>query len=368
MIASDSTTSEQRKALFSGRSGSIHPTPRIALIGTGQVAKALAGRVDTLMKRKRLPPISLIQVLNSRGAGEKGTTSWSDCVTQLAALPRNGRVDPLPDLVSDTDLIIDLTASDAVASQHAVWLEEGRAIVTANKRGLGESNHRAEGILAAGKGTDRYRDSATVGAGLGAIRRLRELRFCGEEVFDIAGVLSGTLAWLFDHFDGSRPFSDLVREAHELGLTEPDPRDDIGGGDVIRKLRILARAVGWEVGDHDLSIDSLLLCNNGPDPWADIAEMDAAFAALFSEQPSSEARPAVVARARPGDYRVSVEWLLPNDPLAQRDGCDNAILIRSERYDERPLILRGPGAGPELTAGAVLEDVLLLVQSTASGE
>lgn len=343
----------------SGLSPWVESTARVALLGTGQVAEALAQRVDALTARDLLPALSLVQVLNSRGANTETSTKWTDPVERLADLPRNGQADPLPHLTPEAGLVIDLTASDAVASQHTVWLEEDKIVVTANKRGLGESDRRAKALLEAEQRPGRYRDSATVGAGLGAIRRLREMSLCGEKVFEIAGVLSGTLAWLFDHFDGGRPFSDLVREAYSLGLTEPDPRDDIGGGDVARKLRILARSVGWEVPDDSLVVDALLRCGDGSDPWVDISEMDEAFAALFSKQPSPGAKPAVVARAHPGDYRVSVEWLHPNDPLAQRDGCDNAILIRSERYDERPLILRGPGAGPELTAGAVLEDVLL---------
>lgn len=338
-------------------------TVPIALVGTGQVAEALAKRIDALTARNLLPPISLFQVLNSRGANADASTKWTDRVERLSDLPRNGQADPLPHLAPGVELVIDLTASDAVASQHPVWLAEGRIVVTANKRGLGESDRRARALLEAEQRPGRYRDSATVGAGLGAIRRLRELNLCNEEVFEIAGVLSGTLAWLFDHFDGSRPFSDLVRDAHGLGLTEPDPRDDVGGGDVVRKLKILARAVGWDVPDDGPSVDLLLNCGNGTDPWADIAALDEAFAALFAEQPRPDAKPAVVARAKPGDYRIAVEWLLPSDPLAQRDGCDNAILIRSERYNERPLVLRGPGAGPELTAGAVLEDVLLALEA-----
>lgn len=333
---------------------------RVALLGTGQVAQALARRIDALAARGRIAPLSLLHVGNSRGTLTGSAQAWAETVIALSAVPSARHRDPSPQLAAEVDLVIDLTASDAVAAQHAAWLEAGIAVVTANKRGLGESAARARRIGAAIAGGAAYADSATVGAGLGAVRRLRELSACGETVFEIAGVLSGTLAWLFDHYDGSGRFSDLVRQAHALGLTEPDPRDDVGGADVVRKLRILARAVGWEVPDDGIDIDPRLRCGDGADPWADIVALDAGFAALVAERPDPEARLAVVARARPGEYRVAVEWLLPDDPLAQRGGCDNATLIRSERYDERPLVLRGPGAGPTLTAAAVLEDALAL--------
>lgn len=162
---------------------------------------------------------------------------------------------------------------------------------------------------------------------------------------------------------GCRPFSELVREAHAQGFTEPDPREDIAGTDVVRKLRILARAVGWPVPDQSVEIDARLHCPGSADPWADIAALNAGMADLLSTRPDPAATPAVVARAEPKRLRVALEWLPATDPLAQRSGCDNAIVIHSERYRERPLVLRGPGAGPELTAAAVLEDALNAVSA-----
>ncbi|MBB5014179.1 homoserine dehydrogenase [Rehaibacterium terrae] len=331
----------------------------LALIGTGQVAQALIAQIARLRSCGVPVPLRLVQLANARGVCTRDTPDWHARLAALAALPRGARNDPTPRIADAVELVIDLSASDAVAACHAEWLRQGRIVVTANKCGLGESAARAETLQAHIDAAPwRYGDSATVGAGLGAVRRLRELRACGETVHEIAGVLSGTLAWLFDRYDGRAAFSACVREAHALGLTEPDPRDDVGGADVLRKLRILARAIGWRVPDDGVRIDPRLRCGQGDDPWADIAALDTGIAALFAERPTADARLAVVARARPGDYRIGIEWLPPDDPLAQRGGCDNAILIRSERYAERPLVLRGPGAGPALTAAAVLEDAL----------
>lgn len=330
----------------------------VALIGSGQVAQALARQVDARTLLADGSALTLRQAINARASLRPPRGHWLPTLTRLAAQPRLNHSDPIPQLTDDIDVVIDLSASDAVAAEHAHWLRRGIAVVTANKRGLGGTAERAHAIHASIREPSDYGDAATVGAGLGAVRRLRELHACGEPVLSIAGVLSGTLAWLFDRFDGSQPFSALVRQAHALGYTEPDPRDDVGGGDVLRKLRILARAVGWPVADEFIAMDPRLHCTHGGDPWHDMQALDLGLAALIAERPSPSARLAVVARATPEQGRIGIEWLAADDPLAQRSGCDNAIVIHSQRYRDRPLVLRGPGAGPELTAAAVYEDLL----------
>ena len=334
----------------------------VALIGSGQVAQALARLIDARSTHAGSATPLLRQAINARASLRPRRADWLPTVTRLAAQPRLTCADPVPRLADDIDVAIDLSASDAVAAEHAVWLRRGIAVITANKRGLGAAAERAHAIHAAIREASDYGDAATVGAGLGAVRRLRELRACGEPVLSIAGVLSGTLAWLFDRFDGSQPFSTLVRQAHALGYTEPDPRDDVGGSDVLRKLRILARAVGWPAHDDAIIVDARLHCGDGNDPWRDIEALDAGMARLIGERPASTARLAVVARATPDRARIGIEWLSGDDPLAQRSGCDNAIVIHSQRYRERPLVMRGPGAGPELTAAAVFEDLWVAIR------
>src|SRR5690606_32239867 len=137
-------------------------------------------------------------------------------------------------------VVVDCSASDAVAERHAGWLAAGIHVITPNKQAGAGPLPRYQAIREArALGGARFRYEATVGAGLPVISTLRDLLDTGDELLAVDGILSGTLAWLFNRFDGSQPFSELVREAHALGYTEPDPRDDLSGTDVARKLVIL---------------------------------------------------------------------------------------------------------------------------------
>ena len=156
-------------------------------------------------------------------------------------------------------VIIDCTSSDDVAARYAGWLERGIHVVTANKKAFsGSVDYYRELRDSAARGGTHYYYETTVGAALPIISTLRSLLDTGDRVRSIEGILSGTLAYLFNVFDGTRPFSAIVREARENGYTEPDPRDDLSGMDVARKLTILARELGLTVGIGDFPVEDLV--------------------------------------------------------------------------------------------------------------
>jgi len=197
------------------------------------------------------------------------------------------------------------------------------------------------------------------------LARARELRAGGDSIHGIAGILSGSLAWLFNNYDGMRPFSSFVREARNLGYTEPDPRIDLSGQDVKRKLLILARNAGYPLEADDIKVESLLppeLANADlQDVDSQLESLDASIRARFLAAHRVGRRLRFIARLnQAGEARIGLEELPPEDPLANGSGCDNRVAIWSDRYPGNALVIQGPGAGAEVTAAALLDDVIRL--------
>ncbi len=349
---------------------------RVALLGTGTVGSAVWARLASWAEQASsghplAGRLSLVHVANSRYAISNRRGIAADTGELLLRnAPQESSLESVGDALSGggARIVIDATASEAVADRHPQWLASGIHVVTACKLGQGTSLARWRAIQSARqRGNTQYGDSATVGAGLPLLRTLRELQAGGDRIHAIAGVLSGSLAWLFNHYDGLRPFSNFVRAAREAGYTEPDPRDDLSGEDVRRKLLILARAAG-----HPLEADAVQVESLVPAALAGLAAdaVDAALPAL--DAPLRERYAAAykhgeklrfIARLQAGGLAtVGLEALTPEHPLAGGAGNDNRVAIWSDRYREQPLVIQGPGAGAEVTAAALLDDALRIAR------
>lgn len=340
------------------------PAPKLALLGTGVVGTAFVARYQRLQQCGHSLP-AFAWLANSRAlqycdelparALEQARAS----TLEVGALPPWAEAEAL----RRGDVLVDATASEAVADWHASWLARGVHVVTANKLGYGGALSRASAIAeAAQEGNARYGDSATVGAGLPLLRSLRELVAGGDRIHRVEGVLSGSLAWLFHHYDGMRPFSGFVREARQLGYTEPDPRLDLSGEDVRRKLLILARAAGLPLHAEAVEVESLVPQRLAALPLQEIDEelelLDAPLAACFKDAYRTGAKLRFLGRFDQDGARVGVQALPAEHPLCGGGGADNRVAIFSDRYSEQPLVIQGPGAGAEVTAAALLDDVL----------
>ena len=348
-------------------------TVALAVIGPGKVGAALLDQLQAALPRLRREAnidLRLRALASSNRMWLCEHRDDADWRTRMQGEPVQADLSAIATHLLDTHMphaaIIDCSASDAVAQHYPEWLAAGIHVITPNKQAGAGPLQRYEAIRAArAKSGARFRYEATVGAGLPVISTLRDLLDTGDELLAVDGIFSGTLAWLFNKFDGSAPFSQLVREAHALGYTEPDPRDDLSGMDVARKLTILAREAGMPLSLGDVEVQSLVpesLRDADRDGFmAALHELDAPMLAAYN---TARARGCVlryVARLQQ-DGSAKVALLeLPNDhAFAHLRLTDNCVQFTTRRYCDNPLIVQGPGAGPEVTAAGVFSDLLRL--------
>jgi len=343
-------------------------TLSVGLVGHGKVGAALLRQIQAarprLLREANLD-LRLRAVATSKAMwlGEAdGSASWNAAANpacDLASLTAHVHIEHLPHA-----LMIDCSASDKIADQYSGWLAAGIHVVTPNKHAGAGPLARWQAIRAAiAHGNARFRYEATVGAGLPVISTLRDLIDTGDEMIAVEGILSGTLAWLFNRYDGTRAFSELVREAHALGYTEPDPRDDLSGTDVARKLVILAREAGGELALGDVEVESLVPASlrevDAQTFLERLPELDRAIAERHAKAQRAGAVLRYVARVdREGRANVGLVELPSTHAFAHLRLTDNIVQFTTQRYRDNPLVVQGPGAGPEVTAAGVFADVL----------
>ncbi|WP_234495059.1 bifunctional aspartate kinase/homoserine dehydrogenase II [Vibrio maritimus] len=266
----------------------------------------------------------------------------------------------------DEGVVLDVTASAALAERYVSIAEHGLHLISANKvAGSAPSNDYHAVQDAFSKTGRHWLYNATVGAGLPINHTVRDLRESGDDIVALSGIFSGTLSWLFQQFDGSVPFAELVDLAWQQGLTEPDPRSDLDGSDVMRKLVILARESGLDIEPDAVEVESLV-----PEELAELSlegffEKATLLSEILQERLEKAQREDKVLRYvarldRQGKARVGIEALSKEHALANLLPCDNIFAIESKWYKDNPLVIRGPGAGREVTAGAIQSDLNLM--------
>ena len=346
-------------------------TLSVGVIGTGLIGKALLAQLqeqrEELRKRfhvdlrVRAIASSTRMILEDDASLPALDALVPSLPNDLSAFGRFVRAEHLPHAV-----IIDCSASDVVVDHYARWLREGIHVVTPNKRAASGSLARWDEIKdAARSGHARYFGEATVGAGLPVITTLKDLMNTGDHVIAIEGVLSGTLSWMFNNLTPDVPFTQLLKKARELGYTEPDPREDLSGLDVARKLVVLAREMGRSVSLQDVVVEDLAPGAPFGAPIEELvqamAPVDARLRALLTDAREKGAVLRYVGVVPElGPPAVSLKTLPLAHPFSRLTGTDNVFAFRTRRYDAQPLVVSGPGAGPEVTAAGVFADLLRL--------
>ncbi|XP_020548244.1 bifunctional aspartokinase/homoserine dehydrogenase, chloroplastic isoform X2 [Sesamum indicum] len=265
-------------------------------------------------------------------------------------------------------VIVDCTADSYVASHYHDWLRRGIHVITPNKKAnSGPLEQYLKLRTLQRQSYTHYFYEATVGAGLPIISTLQGLLETGDKILQIEGIFSGTLSYIFNNFVEARTFSEVVEAAKQAGYTEPDPRDDLSGTDVARKVIILARESGMKLELSDIPVQSLV-----PEPLKDSSSVEEFLQQLpqynqdlAKQRQEAEASGEVLRYVGVVDVvkqkgTVELRRYKKEHPFAQLSGSDNIIAFSTQRYEKQPLIVRGPGAGAEVTAGGVFSDILRL--------
>ena len=282
-------------------------------------------------------------------------------------------IEQMKSLNLSNSIFIDNTASEAVASVYDKILDGSISISTPNKVAASSkySKYKKLKEIADKRGV-QFQYETNVGAGLPVLSTLKNLMISGDCILKIEGVLSGSLSYIFNKFTAGIPFSDLVKEAKAKGYTEPDPRDDLSLKDISRKICILAREAGYPVELEDVSLEKILsdqaLKARSVEDFIKVLEKDDdRYTRLILEAEANQCKIRVIAKveALSGDQSkckvsVGLQQVSPDNPFYQLAGSDNMFVFTTERYLERPLVVRGPGAGAEVTAAGVFAEIVTI--------
>ncbi len=288
---------------------------------------------------------------------------------ELSAYTPDAFIQRIRDLNLPNSAFCDCTANDDVASRYLDILEAAVPVITPNKRANSGSLAYFKALRdTARASTIPFLYETTVCAGLPVISTLHDLVLAGDRVISIEAVLSGTLSFIFNNFDGSVPFSALVRQAKEKGYTEPDPRDDLNAKDAARKALILARECGMDLEFDDVVIEPILPAAALAAPTVDdfFAELEKADADFEAKRKAAAAGGKVlryIARIDDTGARLSMAAVDAASPFRSLVDSDNLVVIYSERYNTLPLVVRGPGAGAAVTAGGVFADIVRIART-----
>lgn len=349
-------------------------------LGVGKVGGELLRQVledgNTIAQRTGLSLVPIViadssgALVNPDGLSDKTLQSALEMTSKgkrLQVLPDHRSLPVVKEVYRPGMIVIDLTASSETMPILIEALESGCGVVLANKIPLTGPWQQTWKLFE----NPNLRYECTVGAGLPMITTLRYLLDTGDQVTAIEGCFSGTLGYLCSELERTVSFSDAVQTALEKGYTEPDPRDDLSGKDVARKALILARTAGWPLSEEDIEVKALhpksLSGISRESFLSEMSSLDEQYRTSFEKAEENNQSLRYVARITPAGGEVGLVPIERNSPLGALQGPANYLSLQTRRYFENPLVISGPGAGPEVTAAGVIGDVIKLAQRNLGG-
>ena len=336
-------------------------------VGTvgGKLIEQIRSQYETLMQRNGLK-LNVVGIASSKAGVYSRDGIDLDNYRELLKEPEaqgKSLKDEVLGMNIFNSVFVDCTASKDIASLYQTFLEHNISVIAANKIAASSDyeNYMRLKKTARNRGV-WFRYETNVGAGLPIIGTINDLRNSGDKILKIEAVLSGTLNFIFNEIAADVPFSETVRRAKEQGYSEPDPRIDLSGTDVIRKLVILTREAGYQVEQADV-VKHLFVPNeyfegSVDDFWKKLPQLDADFEARRKKLEADGKRWRFVATMEDGKTNVALKEVDDNHPFYRLEGSNNIVLLTTERYKEYPMLIQGYGAGASVTAAGVFANIM----------
>lgn len=341
------------------------------IIGVGNVGEKLIDQIeqqnDYLNKTHKIN-LKIVGISNSRrmAFNEDGIplNEWPFRLQQGIQADLHGFLDKAIDLNLRNSIFIDITASEAVSNLYSEYLKNSIAVVACNKIACSSAFENYSKLKQlSSKYNAPFLFETNVGAGLPVINTLNNMVASGDKVTSIQAVLSGSLNFIFNNYTDKRNFHDIVKQAQFEGYTEPDPRIDLSGIDVVRKILILARENGTNIDVEDITNESFLTernlnCDTIDDFYESLIEDETHFKNLYASAEAEQCQLKYVAEFNNGKAKVGLKHIPEGHPFYNLKGKDNIVMFYTERYPEQPMIIKGAGAGADVTASGLFADII----------
>lgn len=372
VIISKPDLSKAVNAVHDAFYSNLKRTLHVFCLGTGNIGKTLftqlEAQMDFLAANNDLQ-VKVMGVSNTRkmyqNADGIALSNWENDLeshgepADLALFIKQMKAMNLPNCV-----FVDNTASHNPIQFYQDILQSSISVVTCNKIGNSADYEQYSAFKQAARkfGVDFYYET-NVGAGLPIIRTLKDLMMSGDRIDRIEAILSGTISYIFNNYKGEKLFHEVVKEAQDKGYTEPDPRDDLNGKDFMRKMLILARDAGYPLEESDIEIESMLppaclAAATVADFYQELENNTDYFENLKQQAASANKVLRYIGKLEAGKVVITLQMVDDGHPFYMLSGSDNIISFTTDRYKDRPLVVKGPGAGAEVTAAGVFADII----------